>query len=196
MNERRIPIYVAIDCGANMHSHHAKLVDVMDAFISCSRNDPSALESMWMSFVAVGNHCEIAKPLLPLVEFHGIKVKPITDRSDTSKFEEEMVRLFNAELVRQRTETSKPDYCPRIFWVSDGSHHEFVKRCSNPYHWKRLGYLSWFTEIDCSVEEIVPIVSQSSFWICNPYDDELLPDEEELIEMQSRLFLPPNRSND
>lgn len=188
MNMRRLPIYVAIDCGVNMHPHYAKLIDVMAAFIDHARQDPWALDAMYMSFVAVGSHFEVVTPLRPLEEIHGIKVRPINNPADTGNFEEDMVRLFSTDLVRRRTEISMPDHYPRVLWISDGSHHEFAKRCSNPCHWERCGWFAWFYEMYCSVEEIVSIASQSSFWISNPFEDELLPDEEELVEQIYRYL--------
>lgn len=181
---RRIPVYIAIDCGNNMSiTLMERVKGSISVLLNHARSDPWCLEMLWMSFVSVGTQIDVVKPLRPLEEIRDINVRLTNNRADTIGFEKEMVRLFFTELVSRYTETDKPDYWPRIFWFSDGSHCDFVKRCSNPYHWRRSGYLSWFSEINCSVEDIVSIVSQSSIWICNPYDDEPLPDKEEIVEM-------------
>ena len=191
---KKIPIYIAIDCGENMLSLYPVVKNVLAILIDNARHDPNALESMWMCFIAVGSTFNVVKPLRPLDEIHGISIKPINGRANTNTFETEIVQLFASDLINRRTEVLKPDYRPRVFWISDGTHSEFVKKCVNPYHWKRSGTVAWFAEIDCSIDGVESLVKESSFWICNPYDDELLPDEEEYLELQPRigLHLPPN----
>lgn len=161
-----------------MHSLFPVVKNVLAIFIDRARNDPNALESMWMCFIAVGSTFNVVKPLRPLDEIHGINIKPINGRANTDMFETEMAQLFAADLINRPTEALKADYRPRVFWVSDGTHSEFVKKCLNPYHWKRSGTVAWFAEINCNVEGVASLVKKKSFWICNPYDDELLPDEE------------------
>jgi uncharacterized protein YegL len=181
MNMRKIPIYIAIDCGENMHSLYPVVKNTLTLFIEHEKHDPTSLESMWMCFIAVGSTFKVVKPLRPLEEIHGINIKPIKGQANTNTFEAEMVRLFTYDLINRRTEVLRPDYRPRIFWISDGTHREFVKKCLNPYHWKRSGWLAYFVEIDCSIEGVASRFVESDFWICNPYDDELMLDEDEYL---------------
>lgn len=151
---RRLPLYVCIDCGINMHSLFPKVKDAVAELLVAARNDPWALESMWMSFVSVGSKLNVVKPLCPLEEVRGVNVQPIANRAEVCGFEVEMAKIFSKDLILQNTATQKRDRYPGILWLSDGSRPDFVKKCSDEYHWKRYGSFVLFQEVNVSTENI------------------------------------------
>ncbi len=151
---RRLPLYICIDCGINMHSLFPKVKDVVAELLKAARNDPFTLESMWMSFVSIGRKVDVVKLLCPLSEIHGISVQPIEIRAEAGGFEAEMVKIFSKDLILQRTATQRPDFYPRILWLSDGSRPDFVKRCLDRHHWKKFGPFAYFCYVNVSSEDI------------------------------------------
>jgi len=162
--ERRIPLYMALDCGCNMVGPPIeKAKACISAILQEARQKPPCLESMWFSLIAVGDSMEVVTPLQKLGrDATKVSVPLLDHRASTNKFGEVLVNRFSHEL-RKKSITEVGDWRPLVLWVSDGSHEELEKqprRC-----WDKAKWPADFKALNCSEDDIVSVLGGFNLWI-------------------------------
>lgn len=116
---RRLPVYVLLDCSGSMLGEPIEMVrQGVRALITDLKDDPSALESAYLSFISFSSS---AKQLCPLTELPNVKEPTLEAGGSTAlggalKILEQCV---NNE-VRKNTPEQKGDWKPLVFILTDG----------------------------------------------------------------------------
>ena len=117
--ERRLPVYLLLDCSESMVGDGIDGVNAgMRQLLLDLHSDPHALETVWISIITFAGE---AKQILPLSEMIGIrapklKVQPGTSLGGALR----LLRECIAREVRTHSATSKGDWKPLVFLLSDG----------------------------------------------------------------------------
>lgn len=119
---RRLPIYLLIDSSGSMHGEPIQAVNVgISAMLSALRQDPFALETVHIAVITFDRE---VKELLPLT---GIDTAQINDielpRSGATHLGEglDFVAQRVQTQVIKTTETTRGDYRPMLFVMTDGA---------------------------------------------------------------------------
>jgi len=118
---RRLPVYVVVDCSESMSGDPIESVKAgIIALHSELMNDPSAVESAWMSVIAFNSNARQIAPLSQLSDFTPPKLSTAKGRSLGAALE----LLFEAIRREVRTPVfsigQKGDWKPLVFIITDG----------------------------------------------------------------------------
>lgn len=116
---RRLPVYFLMDVSDSMAGEPIKAVaDGMDAIVADLRNDPYALETMYVAVLVFAGKAEIRANLEELALFHAPTL-PIG--AGTSLGAGLNLLMDNLDMdVQKTTATKKGDWKPLIFLFTDG----------------------------------------------------------------------------
>ncbi len=117
---RRLPVYLLLDCSESMAGEAIEdLQRGLDAMLIPLRNDPHALETVWLSVIAFSSYAKQVVPLTELVEFQRPKlsVRPGTALGAALQL---LRHCLQRDVIRTTLET-KGDYKPLVFLLSDGA---------------------------------------------------------------------------
>lgn len=117
--ERRLPVYLLLDCSESMVGEGIEAVEKGVAHIVHEmRSDPHALETVWASVITFA---DTANQVVPLTEAHSfaaprLRVRPGTALGGALSLLHDRVR----QEVRSHSGAQKGDWRPMVFLLSDG----------------------------------------------------------------------------
>jgi len=120
MSSRRLPVYLLLDTSGSMQGEPIHSVNVgLQALISSLRQDPFALETVFISIITFDIEARIFLPLTPLesVQLEEIDVKGATFMGAALEI---LIKSIKNDLVIS-SETMKGDWSPLVFLMTDGS---------------------------------------------------------------------------
>ncbi len=116
---RRLPIYFVLDVSESMvGENHRKLQDGLESIVRNLRQDPHALETVYLSAIAFAGQVKTIAPLVELVSFYPPKL-PLGSGTSLGR----ALSHLMAELDRNTVKTTadmKGDWKPIVFLLTDG----------------------------------------------------------------------------
>jgi uncharacterized protein YegL len=114
-----LPIYLLLDCSASMAGEPISALEMgLQGLIGELRNDPQAIDTVWVSVITFSS---VAELLAPLTDLEEIEV-PKMEASGTTALGE-AVELLSERIkleVRQTKQDQKGDWKPMVFVFTDG----------------------------------------------------------------------------
>ena len=119
---RRLPVYILLDTSGSMKGEPIHSVNVgLQSMLSALRQDPYALESVYISIITFDIEARVYLSLTPLEE---IQIPEIEVPSSGATFMGAALELLAQEVetnVKKTTADEKGDWRPLIFLMTDGS---------------------------------------------------------------------------
>ncbi|WP_312947117.1 VWA domain-containing protein [Superficieibacter sp.] len=119
---RRLPVYLLIDTSGSMRGESIHAVNVgVQAMLSALRQDPYALESVYVSIITFDNEAREHVPLSALENFQFTDiVVPSAGGTFTGAALEKLVACVDRD-VRRSDGDQKGDWRPLVFLMTDGT---------------------------------------------------------------------------
>jgi len=119
---RRLPVYLLLDTSGSMVGEPIEAVKVgLQTMLNSLRQDPSALETVWLSIITFDTQ---VKQLIPLTELEQFALPPINVPQSGATFLgkalEVLCECYDKELIKN-TADRKGDWMPLLFIMTDGS---------------------------------------------------------------------------
>lgn len=116
---RRLPVYMVLDVSGSMSGDPIEAVRMgLRALMDDLQSNPQALETVWLSVITFGSS---ARQIVPLTEIGSFSEPQLSIEGSTNLAD--ALKLLKACIereVRKNTATSKGDWKPLIFLMTDG----------------------------------------------------------------------------
>ena len=119
MKNRRLPIYLVLDCSESMAGSAIEEVSRgVDTLVSALLADPLAVETAYVSLITFSKY---AKQIVPLTEIVHFQMPKLSVRTGTAYGAalQLLLMCLQREVVKT-TPTTKGDYKPLVFLMTDG----------------------------------------------------------------------------
>lgn len=122
MTSRRLPVYILLDTSGSMRGEPIHSVNVgLQSMISALRQDPHALESVYISIITFDVEVKEYLPLTPLDEINLLEIT-VPDAGATFLGAALELLIKNVDLnVKKSSSDAKGDWRPLLFVMTDGS---------------------------------------------------------------------------
>lgn len=122
MSMRRLPVYILLDTSGSMRGEPIHSVNVgLQSMLSALRQDPYALESVYLSLITFDLEAKVYLPLTPLDQ---VQLPEIQVPSAGATFMGAALELLAEQVsqqVKKSTDEVKGDWRPLLFLMTDGS---------------------------------------------------------------------------
>lgn len=122
MTARRLPVYIVLDTSGSMQGEPIRSVNVgLQAMLAALRQDPYALESVWLSIITFDVE---AREILPLTPLEQVNLPEIATPKTSPTYLGAAMRLLLDKVnqdVKRSTPDQKGDWRPLVFVMTDGS---------------------------------------------------------------------------
>lgn len=119
---RRLPVYLLIDSSGSMKGEPIHAVNVgISAMLTALRQDPYALESVYLSLITFDSEIKEILPLTPLESAQISEIElPKSGATHMGEALEFVAEKVKNDIVKS-TENAKGDFRPMLFIMTDGS---------------------------------------------------------------------------
>jgi uncharacterized protein YegL len=134
---RRLPVYLLLDCSGSMAGEPVAAMEMgLRALLGDLRNDPQALETVWLSVITFASTAEQIIPLTEVNEFH----PPDLHAEGTTALGEALDLLADRirKEVRSTTLDQKGDWKPLVFVLTDGEPTDDWRRSAETFRLRGL----------------------------------------------------------
>jgi len=117
--ERRLPIYLLLDCSESMAGDAIEEVSRgVETMVTALKGDPLALETAWLSVITFSRYAKQIAPLLEIGQFQTPKLSVRTGTALGAALDV-LYKCIEKD-VTKTTPTTKGDYKPLVFLFTDG----------------------------------------------------------------------------
>lgn len=122
MSVRRLPVYILLDTSGSMRGEPIHSVNVgLQSMLSALRQDPYALESVFLSIITFDIEAKVYLPLTPLDQVQLTEVEvPSAGATFMGAALELLIERVDAEIHKSSAD-DKGDWRPLLFIMTDGS---------------------------------------------------------------------------
>lgn len=121
MSNRRLPVYILIDTSGSMNGEPIHSVNTgLQNMLSTLKQDPFALESVWLSLITFNNE---VKEVIPLMQLEDVVIPEIVVPKSGATFMGAALELLFTKISNntiKTTQEEKGDWRPLLFIMTDG----------------------------------------------------------------------------